>query len=32
MATYVLIHGAYHDTGHYPMLSQPDELTRLLAA
>ena len=26
--------GAYHelDTGHYPMLSQPDELTRLLLA
>ena len=26
--------GAWHelDTGHYPMLSQPDELTRLLLA
>src|SRR5262249_16455784 len=26
------LHGAYHelDTGHYPMLSEPDALTRLL--
>jgi hypothetical protein len=32
MATYVLKHGAYHDAGHYPMLSHTEELSRLLLA